>query len=279
MQYQFEKLTKMNKTVFITGASSGLGKATAKLFASKGWTVIATMRQPEKETELTQLSNVHILKLDINNKKQIAEVAKKAESISPINVLINNAAYGLMGAFEGATDEQLEHQINTNFLGTILVTKSFLPYFRARKSGIIITVTSSTANIPYPFVAVYAATKSALETWTEGMSYELNEFDINIKTVVPAYMQTNFGNNAQMVSHQDYQAVFNKYITAMKADSSTKRDLPEEIANIVYEASTDNKKQLHYTAGNLSTTEYDWLKKDGIEKVMNKMNKRFFVNK
>nr|WP_315224700.1 SDR family oxidoreductase [uncultured Flavobacterium sp.] len=266
----------MNKTIFITGASSGLGKATAKLFSSKGWTVIAAMRQPENETELTLLPNIHLLKLDISYKKQIAEVAAKAEKISPVDIVFNNAAYGLMGAFEGTTDEQLEQQINTNFLGTILVTKSFLPYLRARKKGTIITVTSSTANIPYPFVAVYAATKSALETWTEAMSYELNGLGIQIKTIVPAYMQTNFGINAHMVSHQDYQEVFNQYITTMKADSSTKRDMPESIADVVYEAATDNKKQLHYTAGNLATAEYEWLKKEGIEKIITVMNKRFF---
>lgn len=266
----------MKKTIFITGASSGLGKATAKLFASKGWTVIATMRNPGKEKELSQLPNIHLLKLDINNANQIAEIASEAEKISPIDVLFNNAAYGLMGAFEATTDEQLVQQINTNFLGTILVSKAFLPYFRARKSGTIITVTSSTANIPYPFVAVYAATKSALETWSEGMSYELDPFGIMIKTIVPAYMQTNFGTNAQMVSHQDYQEAFNQYITAMRADSSAKRDTPESIAKIVYEAATDNKEQLHYTAGDLSTTEYDWLQKEGIEKVISTMNKRFF---
>src|SRR5690554_7960642 len=108
----------MNKTIFITGASSGLGKATAKLFASKGWTVIAAMRQPEKETELTQLPNIHRLKLDINNTEPTAEVAGAAEKIRPINVLLNNAAYGLMGAFEGTTNEQLAKQINTNCSGT-----------------------------------------------------------------------------------------------------------------------------------------------------------------
>lgn len=266
----------MSKSIFITGASSGLGKVTAKLFASKGWTVIATMRRPENENELTKIPNVHLFKLDINNKKQIIEVVEKAEKMGPIDVLINNAAYGLIGPFEGTTEEELEEQINTNFLGTILVTKALLPFFRKRKRGEIITITSSTANIPYPFVAVYAATKSALETWTEGMSYELNGFGINIKTIVPAYMQTSFGNNAQIVSHHDYQEVFNQYITAMKADSSTKRDTPESIANVVYEATTDNKKQLHYTAGNLSITEYEWLQKDGIEKVIDIMNKRFF---
>ncbi|MBC73549.1 MAG: short-chain dehydrogenase/reductase [Muricauda sp.] len=265
----------MSKSIFITGASSGLGKVTAKLFASKGWTVIATMRRPEKETELTKISNVHLFKLDISYKRQIIEVVEEAEKIGPIDVLINNAAFGLMGPFEGTTEEQLEQQIETNFLGTILVTKAFLPFFRKRKKGTVITITSSTANIPYPFVAVYAATKSALETWTEGMSYELNGFGIRMKTIVPAYMQTNFGVNAQIVSHQDYQEVFDRYITAMKADSSAKRDTPESIANVVYEVTTDNKKQLHYTAGDLSTAEYGWLQKEGIENVIETMNKRF----
>lgn len=269
----------MSKTIFITGASSGLGKATAKLFATEGWTVIATMRQPEKETELTQLPNVHLLKLDISNKMQIADIAVKAENISPVDVLFNNAAYGLMGPFEGTANEQLERQINTNFLGTILVAKSFLPYFRARNNGTIITVTSSTANIPYPFVAVYAATKSALETWTEGMSYELNGFGISAKSIVPAYMETSFGSNAQMVAHQDYQEALNQYITKMRSDANAKRDTPEDIAKIVYEAATDNKNQLHYTAGSLSTMEYEWLREKGIETVMETMNKRYFGQK
>ena len=202
--------------------------------------------------------------------------AAEAEKISSVDVVFNNAAYGLLGAFEGTTDEQLAQQINTNFLATILVSKAFLPYLRTRNSGLIMTVTSSTANIPYPFVAVYAATKSALETWTEGMSYELNHFGIKVKTIVPAYMQTNFGNNAQIISHQDYQEVFNQYLMTMRADSGAKRDTPEDIAKIVYEAATDNKEQLHYTAGSLSTSEYEWLKKDGIEQVIPAMRRRFF---
>lgn len=267
----------MSKTIFITGASSGLGKATAKLFASNGWTVIAAMRTPEKETELSQISNIHLLQLDISNAKQVAGIAAVAEAVSPVDVLFNNAAYGLMGPFEGSTDEQLTQQVNTNFLGTMLVTKAFLPCFRARKSGTILTVTSSTANIPYPFVAVYAATKSALETWTEGMSYELNNFGIAIKTIVPAYMQTNFGGNAQVVSHQAYTEVFNSYLAAMRADAGTKRDSPESVANVVYEAATDGKQQLHYTAGSLATNEYEWLRREGIETVVKAMQQKFFA--
>ncbi|MBW8243695.1 SDR family oxidoreductase [Muricauda oceani] len=266
----------MYKTIFITGVSSGLGKATAKLFAKKGWTVIGTMRQPEREKEFTEFPNVHLLKLDLTDKKEITLVAEKAEKISPIDVLVNNAAYGLMGPFEGTTDDQLVGQINTNFLGTLLVTKAFLPFFRKRKKGTILTITSSTANIPYPFVAAYAATKSALETWTEGMAYELKGFGLQIKTVVPAYMQTNFGKNAQLVHHPEYQEIFDGYLTSMKADSSAKRDTPESIADVVHKAVTDHRIQLHYTAGELSTTEYGWVQRDGIEKVMDSMNQRFF---
>lgn len=266
----------MNKAIFITGASQGLGKATAKLFATKGWTVIATMRNPENETELSQLPNVHLLKLDISNAKQIVEVAAEAEKISPIDVLFNNAGYGFAGALEAATDEQLARLINTNFLGTVLVTKAFLPYFRTRKSGIIITTTSSTAYIPYPFIAVYEATKSALETWTAGMSYELNRFNVNIKTVVPGYMQTNFGRNGEFVPHQSYEEDFNRYVSKLMAETASLADNPEDIATVVYEAATDDKKQLRYIAGSHATTEYEWLQKDGIEVVTNVMKTRFF---
>lgn len=266
----------MDKTIFITGASSGLGKATAKLFAGKGWKVIATMRQPEKERELNEIPNIHLLQLDITDNDRITQVAAQAENIGPIDVVLNNAAYGLMGPFEGTTDEQLARQINTNFLGTLLVTKSFLPYLRKRKRGSIITVTSSTANVPYPFVALYAATKAALETWTEGMSYELSGSGINMKTIVPGYMQTNFGSNAQMVSHDDYKERFNQYISAMKADADSQRDTPDSIAKVIYGAATDNKQQLHYPAGNLATREYNWLQKEGIETVIDTMRNRFF---
>lgn len=266
----------MNKTIFITGASSGLGKETAKLFALKGWTVIAAMRHPEKETELSLLPNIHLLKLDLCHPEQLTEIASAAEKISTVDVLLNNAAYGLMGALEGSTDEQLAQQINTNLLGTILISKAFLPYFRNRKNGTIITITSSTVNVPYPFVAAYAATKAALKTWTEAMSYELSQFGIHIKTVVPAYMQTNFGANAQIVSHPAYQEIFSQYITQMKTDSGVNRDLPEDIAPIIYKAATDNNKRVHYTAGNLATKEYKWLQDEEIETVMEKMHKRFF---
>jgi NAD(P)-dependent dehydrogenase (short-subunit alcohol dehydrogenase family) len=132
----------MKKTIFITGASSGMGKATAKLFQSNGWNVIATMRNPDKETELNQLDNVTVLPLDVTSLEQITSAVEKATSIDAIDVVFNNAGYGLMGALEAISDEQILKEINTNLLGVIRVTQAFIPHFRAKKNGLFISTTS-----------------------------------------------------------------------------------------------------------------------------------------
>lgn len=266
----------MNKTILITGASQGLGKATAKLFINEGWNVIATMRHPEKETELSQFPNVSLLKLDITNPEEIKETIQAAEQIHPIDVLFNNAGVGFAGPLEAATDAQIKNLINTNFIGTILVTKAMLPYFREKNAGTVITTTSSTAYIPYPFISVYEATKAALESWTAGLSYELNQFNINVKTVVPGYMQTNFGQNGAFVTHESYSEVFNNYISILINETASLSDNPDDIAKIVLEAATDGKNQAHYIAGNHATSEHKWLQQEGIETVIQSMKKRFF---
>lgn len=109
----------MTKNIFITGASSGLGKATTKLFAEQGWGVIATMRNPEKEDELDKLNNVTLLPLDVTDTEQIKTTTAKAIALGTIDVVFNNAGYGLGGVFEAATDEQITRQINTNLLGVM----------------------------------------------------------------------------------------------------------------------------------------------------------------
>ena len=123
------------KTIFITGASAGLGKATAKLFQSKGWRVIATMRKPEKETELSELPNVTLLSLDITDLKQINDTAKQAIELGNIDVVFNNAGYGLIGALEAYTDEQITTQIETNLTGELRVRK--LLFLISKKKGTV----------------------------------------------------------------------------------------------------------------------------------------------
>lgn len=267
----------MSKTIFITGASSGLGEATVAIFARNGWTVFATMRNPEKNTSWSELPNVHLLKLDVNDNRQIMEAVAKAEIISPIDVLFNNAGYALAGPLEGMTDEQLEEEVNTNFLSTLRLTRAFLPYFRTRGHGIIINTTSLSAHIPNPHLAVYGATKAALESWTEGMYFELNPFGIVMKTIIPGLMNTGFARNAQVATHPAYQEQINKALaTYSSADMIATADTPEAVAAVVFEAATDNKQQLHYFAGNDAITKSAWLEKDGKETVMKATDKYFF---
>ncbi|GAA6773722.1 SDR family NAD(P)-dependent oxidoreductase [Flavobacterium sp. CGRL2] len=127
----------MQKTIFITGASTGLGKSTAKLFQSKGWQVIATMRNPEKETELNQLENVIVLPLDVTNSEQIDSTIKSITENYSIDVVLNNAGYGLIGALESLENHQIERQIVTNLFGVIRVSKAFVSHFREKKKRYI----------------------------------------------------------------------------------------------------------------------------------------------
>jgi NAD(P)-dependent dehydrogenase (short-subunit alcohol dehydrogenase family) len=239
----------MQNTIFITGASSGLGKATAKLFQSKGWGVIATMRNPEAETELSQLENVTLLPLDVTNLEQIKTTVAKAISLHHIDVVFNNAGYGLMGAMEALSDEQILKQINTNLLGVLRVTHAFIPYFRENKGGVFISTTSMGGLLAFPLHSIYHATKFAVEGWSESMSFELGLHNIKIKTVAPGGIATDFiGRSLDRSSKPEYKELEDKLfalIDGMMQSAST----AEQIAEVVYEAATDGKDQIRYVAG------------------------------
>lgn len=238
---------KAMKTIFITGASTGLGKAVAKLFQSKGWHVIATMRNPEKETELNLIENITLLPLDVTNIDQIAETTKLAIASGNIDVVFNNAGYGLMGPLESTSDNQLTRQLNTNILGVIRVTQAFIPYFREKGSGLFISTTSIGGLITFPFSSVYHATKWALEGWSESMAFELKKIGVGIKTVSPGGIKTDFLNrSADMSAHPAYQKWVDKMFNGLNEDHFTEA---EDIAKVVYEAATDEKEQLRYVAG------------------------------
>lgn len=235
------------KTIFITGASTGLGKATAKLFASKGWKVIATMRTPENEKELHLIDNITLLPLDVTNLAQIKETTQKAISLGNIDVVFNNAGYGLMGPLESTSDEQLVRQLNTNILGVIRVTQAFIPYFREKQQGLFITTTSIGGFITFPFSSVYHATKWALEGWSESMSFELKKIGVGIKTVSPGGIKTDFlSRSADISSHPAYSIWMEKMFSGISEDNFTPAD---QIASVVYEAATDDKDKLRYVAG------------------------------
>lgn len=244
------------KTIFITGTSTGLGKATAQLFQSKGWKVIATMRNPEAGEDLAALENVTVLPLDVTNPEQIQSTVKKSLELGDVDVVFNNAGYGLMGPLEAVTDDQIVRQINTNLLGVLRVTRAFIPYFREKGNGTFISTTSIGGLITFPLNSIYHATKWALEGWSESMAFELNKLGVDIKTVSPGGIKTDFvSRSLDSASNPAYEemidSLFSKMEGMMEAASA-----PEQIAEIVYEAATDGKKQLRYVAGEDAKTLY-----------------------
>ncbi|WP_348621444.1 SDR family oxidoreductase [Pedobacter lusitanus] len=264
------------KTIFITGASTGLGKATAKLFASKGWKVIATMRNPENEKELNLIDHITLLPLDVTNPEQIAETTRKAIASGNVDVVFNNAGYGLMGPLESTTDEQLVRQLDTNILGVIRVTQAFIPYFREKQSGLFITTTSIGGLITFPFSSVYHATKWALEGWSESMAFELNKIGVGIKTVSPGGIKTDFLNrSADMSAHPAYEKWVTQMFSAINEDHFTPAG---QIASVVYEAATDGKDKLRYVAGEDALALYAQRSQLGDEAFRKQMGQTFLAD-
>jgi NAD(P)-dependent dehydrogenase (short-subunit alcohol dehydrogenase family) len=242
----------MKKTVLITGASSGFGRSAAQLFHANGWNVIATMRSPEKETQLTQLDGILLTKLDVTDKASIqSAVAAGTDKFGSIDVLVNNAGYGAFGALEVAPEEEIRKQFDVNFFGLIAVTQAVLPVMRGQKDGIIINVSSVGGKVTFPFSSLYHATKFAVEGLTESMQYELNPCGIRLKIVEPGGYKTEFAGRSMALYGGDgipeYQPVFDKFIKSLE-DWPMSENIGE-VADAIYEAATDDTEKLRYPVG------------------------------
>jgi NAD(P)-dependent dehydrogenase (short-subunit alcohol dehydrogenase family) len=243
----------MEKTILITGASSGIGAATAKLFQQQGWNVIATMRNPANETELTKLDNVLVTQLDVLNPNSIAKaVSGGIQKFGKIDVLVNNAGYGAYGILESFSREQIIRQFNTNVIGLLDVTKALLPHFRANKSGIIINISSIGGKMTFPLGALYHGTKFAVEGISESLSYEVDEFGGKVKIVEPGAIATDFAGRSMDFSNDEalteYQPIVGKILSGMPAFFANASPA-SVVAEAIYEAATDGTDQLRYTAG------------------------------
>ncbi|MFC5647682.1 SDR family oxidoreductase [Paenibacillus solisilvae] len=242
-------------TILITGASSGIGKATARFFADKGWNVIATMRSPEKETELTGQENIEVIKLDVENRNEIHEAINSGIArFGRIDILLNNAGYGTMGVFEAATEEQLQKQFSVNVFGIFAATRAILPHFRANKSGIIINVSSMGGKITFPNGSLYHSTKFAIEGFTEGVYYELASQNIKVKIIEPGAIATDFMSRSMdhlvdesLTDYKEYLDNMNRKLLTMFAGNNFTQ--AEEVAAVIYQAATDDSDQLRYVIG------------------------------
>jgi NAD(P)-dependent dehydrogenase (short-subunit alcohol dehydrogenase family) len=243
----------MKKTVLITGTSSGIGKATVIEFAKMRWNVIATQRNPENEIDFKSLPNVKLYPLDVTNLESIKQTISQAQKdYGKIDVVVNNAGYGVDGAFEAMTDEIIEKQFNTNVFGLMRVTREAIKHMRPNGGGTIIQISSMGGKITFPLYSIYHATKFAVEGFTESLHYELAQFNIKMKLIEPGPIVTDFyGRSRQFIKPTDtnqYDGFIQKFNDA--AEKVMKEaEGPEVVAKMIFKSATDNSNQMRYAVG------------------------------
>jgi NAD(P)-dependent dehydrogenase (short-subunit alcohol dehydrogenase family) len=236
------------KTVLITGCSSGYGLESARYFHWQGWNVVATMRTPNPEL-LPRSERLRILPLDVTAPGSIAGAL---ESTGPIDVLVNNAGIGLLGAFEATPMETVREIFETNTFGVMAMTQAVLPQMRARRSGVIVNVTSTAVLKPYPLLAVYTASKTAIEGFTESLAHEAAEYGIRVKLIQPGSApDTRFAANGaarmQGLITEPYAPLAQRFF----AEFADQRELTTtgDVAEAIWRAAIDDSTRLRYPAG------------------------------
>jgi NAD(P)-dependent dehydrogenase (short-subunit alcohol dehydrogenase family) len=235
-------------TVLITGSSSGYGLETARYFHSQGWSVIATMRTPRPDV-LPESERLRVLALDVTNPESIAAALQAS---GPIDVLINNAGIGAIGAFEATPMTTTREVFDTNTFGVMAMTQAVLRQFRERRSGVLVNVTSSVVLARMPLVAIYAASKTAIEGFTASLALELEEFNVRVKLVEPGYgPSTNFTSNGRSRMNGQIPEDYAPFAQRVLADFQNQTTVTHEsdVAETVWRAANDTTGQLRFPAG------------------------------
>lgn len=236
------------KTVLITGCSSGYGLETARHFHAQGWNVVATMRTP-REDVLPRSERLRTLALDVTRPESITAAL---EASGPIDVLVNNAGIGVMGAFEATPMATAREVFETNTFGVMAMTQAVLPQFRARRSGVVVNVTSSVTLARMPLVAVYTASKMAIEGFTASLALELEAFNVQAKLVEPGYGPTtgftrNTGSRLEGLIPEAYASFAQRSFAALSEPAAVTTE--SDVAEVVWRAANDTTGQLRFPAG------------------------------
>ncbi|CAN7703924.1 SDR family oxidoreductase [Duganella sp. LjRoot269] len=236
------------KTVLITGCSSGFGLETAQYFLDREWRVVATMRTPSEDV-LPRSEHLRVIALDVTDADSIRRAVEEA---GPIDVLVNNAGIGALGALEGISMATAREVFETNTLGTIAMTQAVLPQFRLRRAGVVVNVTSSVTLMPLPLLSVYTASKAAVNAFTESLALELQQFNVRVNLVLPGRSPTTkFGENARSRMEgaipEAYAGLAQSVFEAW--GQSTAVTYAADVAEAVWRAANDPSCPLRQAAG------------------------------
>jgi NAD(P)-dependent dehydrogenase (short-subunit alcohol dehydrogenase family) len=257
-----EEGEEQQKVAIVTGSSSGIGYATSLLLARNGFHTYATMRNIGRSADVQEIAYkerlpLEVIQLDVNDDASIRDSIEKVESENErIDVLVNNSGYGLVGAFEDLSVEEIKSQFETNFFGVIRLTQQVLPIMRKQKSGTIVNISSGAGRIGFPGMSAYVSSKFALEGLSESMSYELEPFGIKVVIIEPGVIRTNFKKNSVMSKKSLDNSSISPYSSIIqKIDSSISSMVehatpPEEVAKTILHATISNNPELRYLVGN-----------------------------
>lgn len=245
-------MKNMSKVILITGASSGMGRATAELFASIGYTVYAATRDIKA---FDKNSPINAIEMDLTSQQSIdraiEEIVKRHKRI---DILVNNAGYGLVSTVEDVTEEEMYEQYNVNVFGLLRVTKSVIPIMREQKSGIIINISSFLGKIGLPLLALYNSSKYAVEGITDSLRYELKDFNIRVHSIMPGFFDTKFARENLVVNKKTFEqsspyASITSNLAPLIVEQINNGNSAKEVALMIYEIVQNPNFNAHATVG------------------------------
>ena len=253
------------KVALVTGSSSGIGFETALILARTGIHTYATMRNLEKSKNMIEIANtenlpLQAIQLDVNNDTSVKYAIDRIMAEKKrIDVLVNNAGYGLFGSLEDISIEEIKMQFETNFFWVIRVTKQVLPVMREQNSGIIINVSSVGGRIGLPVLSAYHSTKFALEGLSESISYEVEPFGIRVVIIEPGVIRTNIMNSSISTKRASdpkspYIKLMQKVESRFRSNMENASSPPEAVTKVILQAVTSENPELRYTVGNDAAT-------------------------
>ena len=252
-------MDSMQKVAVITGSSSGIGHEISLILARNGFTTYATMRNLQKGSDLKSIAEdeklpLHFAQLDVTDDNSVKNAIKSVyDEAGRIDIIVNNAGYGLTGAFEDLSLDEIKTQYETNVFGLIRTTQEVLPIMRKQRSGMIVNISSGAGRFGYPTGSAYVSTKFAVEGLSESMSYEVEPFGIKVILIEPGVIKTNFFNSSVLAKKsQDPNSPYAPLMKGME-DSVNKMmengSSPQYVAEVVFHAITSESPKLRYLAG------------------------------